>query len=126
MKHRFIASIVVLVAGTFLRASGSDRVASTPNQFVLLPSSAYASVGMPRDAVLAQLGAPDSTLTADVWVYWNFRPKSRPAGERGDTLIVVFTQDRVSLLRLTERRKVVAALERARLKSGQKNKIAGK
>jgi outer membrane protein assembly factor BamE (lipoprotein component of BamABCDE complex) len=74
--------------------------------------------GMPRADVRTLLGTPSTMLDPNVWVYWDFQAKGRPAKENLDALIVVFRNDRVSLVKLADSRPVRAFIaQREKAKS---------
>ena len=102
-----LGSLLFSTAGS---AFASDSVSAPTDALVLLSSNVSAAVGMKRDELVAQFGEPTQKLSARVWVYADFRAKGRPARERSDALVVVFTGERVSLLRLTERAQIEAVL----------------
>jgi hypothetical protein len=77
----------------------------------------YAKTGMSRDQLVEQFGAPSEKLSENLWAYFDFRGLRLPLGARGDTLVVVFTNDNVSLLRFTERALVEAAIAKLRSKA---------
>lgn len=57
--------------------------------------------GNHREAVINQLGLPDSSLSPDLWVYPRAQSPNAADRRRGyDTLLVVFKGDHVSHLRL--------------------------
>jgi len=120
-----LASLVLAAASTAASfAAHSDHPERDP--LLLLPSNAFVTSGMSRDAVLDQLGQPSSKLSPNVWVYADFRAKGRPAGDRADALLVVFSGDRVSLLRVTEQALVNAALAKLQGKSARDAVVARK
>ena len=52
-----------------------------------------------REAVEVMLGIPGAKLSPNVWVYWNCKVEDIPACEPYNTLIIEFTEDRVSFVR---------------------------
>jgi hypothetical protein len=101
-----------LLALVFLAAGWAGAVAR--DDAVPLPAQASASVGMTREALLAQLGPPDLRLGTDSWVFFGFRAQRRPADERSDALVVVFAGGCVTRVRLTERAAVEAPVRQWR------------
>lgn len=66
--------------------------------------------------VVAALGDPAVRLSRDVWVYWNHRTDQVALQQQGfDTLVVAFTQGRVTNLRLVTHQSVEALMLRLRL-----------
>src|SRR5215207_11719999 len=112
MKKLLLASSLFLTAA--VSAFAADSTLSSADIMVTLSSNTFASIGMSQEHLVAQLGEPSEKLSATVWVYWNFRAVGRPAGDRSDALVVVLSNDRISLLRLTERSLVEAALVKLR------------
>jgi hypothetical protein len=91
-----------------------------PDELIVLTGSRRAGIGMSRAALTAAMqGEPDEKLSADVWVYWNFKPSRRGDDtETGDALVIVFQADKVSRLRVAAAqpvRQAIAALERTRM-----------
>ena len=123
MRHLIILSLA-LAATPCVPASAADRRSPNEDSRIVLSSNPYIATGMHRDDVAAQLGAPSETFSAEIWIYWDFRAKGRPAEEKADTLIVVFTNDRVSRLRLSERQPVIALLTQLRRRAAERNMIA--
>lgn len=69
---------------------------------------------MTRNELVEQLGQPSQKLSATVWVYSDFRARNRPRAEQNDALVVVFTGNLVSKLRVSHQSLIVAALARVR------------
>lgn len=107
MKAAFLV-LVFLAAGWAGAAARDDTVP--------LPAQPFAAVGMTREALLAQLGPPDLRPGADLWVFFDFRARRRPADERSDALVVVFSGGRVTRVRLTERAAVEALVRQWRMR----------
>jgi hypothetical protein len=109
----------LLVLATLVLAAASSAFANEifpPSATDLLPfgGNVHARVGMSRSNLVAQIGEPTARLGEGVWAYWDFRRAGQLASDRGDTLVVVFAGDRVSLLRFTTRSAVEAALRQMR------------
>jgi hypothetical protein len=104
--------LLVSASAALLQASQEPRLAPS-DPLIAFGANPAARVGLSRAALIEQIGAPTVQLNPDVWAYWEFRAEGRPAGEH-NALIVVFTADRVSLLRLTTRADVEVALSRLR------------
>ncbi len=60
------------------------------------------AVGMTRGELTLAAGAPDVTLDASVWIYWDFRAARVKQNEKFDTLLVVFASNRVKLFKFVE------------------------
>ncbi len=74
--------------------------------------------GNSRDAVLTQLGVPRAAASEDVWIYTDAQTPA--AGSRlldFDTLVVTFSRDRVSQLRLVNGNQARAVLARQEAKT---------
>jgi hypothetical protein len=91
------------------------------DSLVSFTSDTRITLGMHRSDVLLRLGRPDEAVSTGMWVYWDFRAKGRPPGELLDTLVVFFAKDRVTFLRLTERKATLAAVQQLR----QQQAVAG-
>jgi hypothetical protein len=125
MKNSILLlSALVLAAVTPGFAQSASSEADT---LVSLSANSNVSVarGMSREAINFQLGAPSETLGANVWVYWNFKAAgaANPAGS--DTLVVVFSDGRVTTLRLCDSQPVRSLIAKQKLKSAPKT-IAAK
>ena len=121
----FISSLllsVIFASSSFAR----DAVDSASESLVSFGANPCAKTGMSPEEVLSQLGAPSEKLSDNHWAYWNFRIAGAPRGARGDALVVVFTNGRVSLLRFTERSLVEAAIAKARVNAAKSSAIAKK
>jgi hypothetical protein len=81
---------------------------------------------MSRTVLVAQLGQPTERLSSNVWVYADFRAPHRPAHERYDALLVVFTGERVTRLRLVQSAAVVPALAKFRAANAKAAAVAFK
>lgn len=124
MQHLLNIRSLIFAATLCARAVAAHHAMDEAR--LVIPSNAYLAIGMHRDEVLAQLGAPAEKLSADIWVYWDFRAKSRPAGEKTDTLIVVLSSNRVSRIRITERQPVMALLAHLQRKAAEKSAVAAR
>ena len=105
MKKQLLALSSLLVATLFSTpvAANSENDAET----IGLVARPYINTGMTRDTVHFMLGAPSARLAADVWVYFDFKPvngvakgtQNSAAANHKDALVVVFKDDRISLIR---------------------------
>ena len=69
--------------------------------------------GCPRNEVLEKIGDPGTRLSRDVWVYWNYRCTDLAAERRGfDALILTFSDDRVTDMKIVNSGTLAAALNR--------------
>ncbi len=119
MHPLFIAGSLAFAAALPTGPSSAPAPKSGSETTLRLPSNAFLVAGMTREAVVDQFGEPDEKLTADLWVYWNIKPKDRPAGEKNDALLVAFAGGRVVRLRLTAKAPLVALLEQQRAKAAR-------
>jgi hypothetical protein len=71
----------------------SDR-SELSGEKLLLP------VGTPRDFFLEKMGPPDVWLSPHVGVYWNRRTNQPQLTRDYDTVLVQFSQDRVSSMKI--------------------------
>jgi hypothetical protein len=75
----------------------------------------FIKTGDTPGAVRATIGAPDDRLSADVWVYWNYKSTDPRTKERGyDTLLTIFRNERVVELRVVSGEPVRLQLARLR------------
>src|SRR5688500_16565450 len=72
---------------------------ATPDQLL---AQSRVSVGASRSGVLNQMREPNLVLYPDVWIYTGFRATNVAGGERYDTLVVIFKNDRVDAIKLTK------------------------
>lgn len=112
MKKLLVLATVVFAAA--MSAFASKTAAASGDVLVPFGGNAHARVGMSRTDLVAQLGEPSEKLGEGVWAYWEFRRVGPAASARGDALVVVFVRDRVSLLRVSTRSGVEAALRQMR------------
>lgn len=114
--------IPVLFRLALLGAASQPALAAPDDEFpndilIRLTARPYVELGMTRDGVRDMFGAPTATLSADAWIYFDFhgfdsRGASFSAAPGRDTLVIVFSRDRVSRLRLCDSRPVRALLAR--------------
>jgi hypothetical protein len=126
MKKYLLASALLFSAFSALSSSARDDFAASLDPLISLSSNANARLGMSREQLLDQLGQPSEKLADSLWVYSDFRAKGRPVAEQCDTLVVVFTGERVSLLRLTDAFLVKAAIAKARANAAKPTTVAKK
>ena len=126
MKKYLLVSALLLSAISAQSSSAQDAFAASPDPLITLSSNAHARLGMSREQLIDQLGQPSEELSESIWVYSDFRAKGRSVGEHRDTLVVVFTQDRVSLLRLTDAFLVKTAIAKARANAPKLPTVAKK
>ncbi len=58
----------------------------------------------PGEVMTAMHGKPDVVLAPNLWVYWRFRAAVGRNQRKFDTLVVYFSQNRVTKFRLVERK----------------------
>jgi hypothetical protein len=75
-------------------------VTSELDPAMLMTTNPRVTQGMSREAVQFMLGNPGAKLSADFWVYWNFKLKGVPGSDAFDALVVGFSGGRVALLKL--------------------------
>ena len=113
---------------SFARNPGGPRSITCQMAFFLVGAprkNPTPDTSVSRGVVESILGIPDAKLTANVWVYWDFKAEDISGCDFYDTLIVEFTQDRVSVLRFTHSEPVRAFIARHQTE-GLKSKIAAK
>ncbi|MBM3855426.1 MAG: hypothetical protein FJ399_20110 [Verrucomicrobia bacterium] len=109
--------IALLLVATATPACATDEAAAllpSPELAYLAHLLAPARIarGMSPAEVQASIGAPNATLAPNVWVYWNFKAKDTPGGDRCDTALVVFAHNRVDRVKLCEGAPVRAFIAR--------------
>lgn len=77
----------------------------------LVPPRRIALGMSPDDVARAMHGNPDAYLSPDIWVYWRFQASSNPGPNEPDTLIVFFSQGRVSHYKIVARQAVLPWLD---------------
>lgn len=114
--------ILFLLAAAFLAAPGFVARASDSTPVVAYSAEQSAPVGLLSEAirrgssrheVLTKIGSPGTRLASNVWVYWNYRSNNLAAERRGlDTLILTFSDDRVTDMKIVNSDTLAAALNR--------------
>ena len=114
MNKHLLCLAALLVAGMFSpSATANDDRAFSP---IRLTDRPYIERGMARELVREMFGAPCAQLSSDAWVYFDFRAMnalaigtlSSAGAEKKDTLVVIFKEDRVSLIRACDSQPVRA------------------
>lgn len=120
---KILLTLVTLTAASLAFASEPDRYPTTATpEFDLLErlfAPLQLSRGMTPQAVHDALGQPAATLAPNVWVYWDFKAKDTPRAGKADTLLVVFSENRVQRLRLVDSQLVRAILAQHQAKSAR-------
>jgi hypothetical protein len=110
MKTRpaFLLAVVFLTAFFPLSLAASSSTADfQPFTLKLKPGSS------PAEALRA-LGKPHAMMGSDLWIYWNFGdPNPNSANPEFDTLVVAFTNGRVTDVKITDGRVVRRLLAQA-------------
>jgi len=109
MKTLFVSKIILAAA---LSASALSAVSIAADRGIAYPVSRVAAMseeitnGDSRLEVRRLLGAPDRRLGSNVWIYFNHHAPNTPqvARENCRTLVVTFTDHRVSDLKLVNPR----------------------
>jgi hypothetical protein len=107
----FLALLPALALVVNPAAASELRVAyPAENSGVSLPVRA---VGMARGDLWSMLGEPSARVTRDIWIYFDYQSTIAADNARGfDTLVIVFADDRVRGLKLTDRKTALALLNR--------------
>lgn len=115
--HMNIRLHSLILAGAL---SAPTLFASTPSPDVLVPlselvePSSRIDIGAHRSQVIARIGEPPDSFSPDVWIYWSYRDSRRAANAPYQTLCIVFADDLVTQLRLTDTNATRAALAKLR------------
>jgi hypothetical protein len=110
---------LLLLASALLGATLSNPALANDDHSqatIRLTARPYIDRGMSREMVREMFGAPSAQLSADVWVYFDFKPVNAMAArgqaavsaEKHDTLIVGFKDGHVSLIRACDSQPVRA------------------
>lgn len=75
-------------------------------------ATSHVTLGMGRIVVVQELGEPSLQLTRDIWAYTDFHATNLPRAERGTVLVVVFANDEVSRIRVTNEKSFRALVAR--------------
>ena len=126
MKSLLLASSLLLSAFSAASSFAQDSLPASPENLMLLSSQPNARVGMSREDLIDQLGEPSEKLSASVWVYADFRARNRPDSEQHNALVVVFTKDTVSLLRITDDASIKVAIAKYRANAARAATVARK
>ena len=98
---------------------------STTTEFDLL-ERLLAPVGIARGMtpqdVFAKLGRPGAQLAANIWAYWDFKAKNAPRADQCETLLVIFAENRVQRVRLTDSKPVRTFLAQQETKAAKKRR----
>lgn len=102
MKLHSIAHSLVLSAALLAPAFALDPSSRSESDAVVpLSYDPVVAHGMSRETVELTFGRPDAKLSADMWVYWDFKARDVPGKDAFDTLIIGFGDDHVTLLKLS-------------------------
>lgn len=121
--HLFLTSALLFATMSSTPASArAPRDEQSPentrpilDELVPLHEVRHIKRGMTRAQALTSMrGRPDETMTADVWIYWNFQGNKRPASMERAAMLIFFTADRVSDIRYSEERLVRQTLGQLR------------
>ena len=125
MRLSFLPRRMVFTA-TLLAPAFAIQPSTPPlsDAIVALSPNPHVSRGMPRETVEFMLGKPNEKLSADAWVYWNFKARGVPVTDGVDTLVVGFTDDRVTLIRLSKSGPVRAFIAQQKAKAIEQNRVA--
>ena len=124
--NKLITSFV-LAAAFAAPASASDAYHPDADSVIIpLSSNPVATTGQSREGVVYNLGEPTEKLSANLWIYSDFKVAGKKPANRADTLIVVFKDDRVSVLRLTDGAQVRAAITKLRAAKSPSVAVASK
>jgi hypothetical protein len=123
-KLHLLASLVF--SAVFTTSSFAQDADDSLRPLVSFMANAVMKIGMTRAQLVAELGAPSAKLGDNVWAYWDFRAMGRLVGERHDALVVIFVDEKISLLRLTERTQVETAIARLRAAQAAKSPIVAR
>ncbi len=123
MKTRLLV-ILSLVAAFTVSATASSRspVEHDPFGFnvseIIQPDQSVITRGTPQMTVRRLMGPAFEPLSAEVWAYHGYHPNITPGHERGcDTLVITFTDGKVSDLKIVNARATVVIADYLKLRS---------
>jgi hypothetical protein len=116
MNATLIRSVLFAASLTATVIAIDDPI-SGPATLIRFDDTVYIERGMDRTTVREVFGPASAKLGVDVWVFWDFRALRRRQSEKFDALVVQFTNDKVSLIRLTDSRAVRTLLAQQARKS---------
>jgi hypothetical protein len=130
---KYFASFIALLLAAFAPCAAAQtealRLVEIPPASLLEDEASlfeprHIAFGMtPKQLTEAMRGGPDQKPAADLWVYWHFHAAADPAG-KFTTLVVYFTEGRVTKFRLVERKALAALL--SEVKKAQAAAVAKK
>jgi hypothetical protein len=123
MKPKTIARALALSIA-LLPPAFAIQPSTPPLSDAIVALSPSVSRGMSQETVEFMLGKPDEKLSADAWVYWNFKARGVPVSDGIDTLVIGFTGDRVTLIRLSKSGPVRAFITRQKARATEQSRGA--
>jgi outer membrane protein assembly factor BamE (lipoprotein component of BamABCDE complex) len=123
MKKQSLLLSVLLLSAAVSASAQNTTFENTPAIF-RDDSDVSVAKGMSRETVNFMLGVPSETLGDGVWVYFDFRGKGTPEAAKADTLVLVFSGDKVSSMRLCENKPMREYVAKLKAKTGLKTMAA--
>jgi hypothetical protein len=111
---------------TFTPLIGDPVVALDAETLDYLTSRTRVTVGMQRGTVVDQMGEPNVMLHPDVWVFKNFHASNVFGAEKFDTLFVIFKDNKVAKITLTNEKTIRAAALRQKEAAAKARAVAAK
>ena len=109
-----LALLLSFAAGHTSLAAAASRPAAAPSAVEFKPFVLNLKPGSSPAEVRSKLGAPHAMLGADLWIYWNYgAPNPNSANPAFDTLVIAFTDNRVTAVKITDARAVRQLLANA-------------
>lgn len=108
------ALLLSFAAGHSSLAAAASRPAAVSSAAEFKPFVLNLKPGSTPAEVRSKLGAPHAMLGTDLWIYWNYgAPNPNSANPAFDTLVVAFTDNRVTAVKITDGRAVRQLLANA-------------
>lgn len=126
MKNIFLLASLALSAVLTLPALAQSPHSEDASSAFFFEGKAAVAKGMTREDVTLLLSTPSETIGGNVWVYWNFNATNIPAAANHDTLVLVFSDYRVSAMRLCESTSVRALIAQQKAPAPSKTVVAKK
>ena len=120
MKKCLLAFTIALTAAlTPFTSFGQTALPEETDVTIPLVLPRRVAVAMTRGELTLAAGSPDTTLDANVWVYWNFQTAKVPADKNHDALLVVFEKDRVKFFKFCASEPIHAFIARQKANAGR-------
>jgi hypothetical protein len=125
MKTKLVRSFLVIASLTASAFAVAPESTALDDPLVPLRIFSHVNKGMSPTEVQRMIGVADATVGREIWIYWNFDADNVATPRGWDTLVIQFTDGRVSTLRLAPNQSVRALLA-TRQQKPKDVRVAGK